>query len=87
MRDVLGKPAAAQVQCPQMLNLLCHLIIWPPEGFDGPFDKTFRRQNMNWGSMWCFVLGICCSDGRAMVLELPGLNLTQSVFVFVFFSC
>lgn len=42
---------------------------------------------MNWGSMWCFVLGICCSDGRAMVLELPGLNLTQSVFVFVFFSC
>lgn len=40
---------------------------------------------MNWGSMWCFVLGICCSDGRAMVLELPGLNLTQSVFVFVFF--
>lgn len=39
---------------------------------------------MNWGSMWCFILGICCSDGRAMVLELPGLNLTQSVFLCFF---
>lgn len=82
MRNVLGKPAAAQMQCPQMLNHLCCLIIRPPEGFDGPLDKTFRRPGHEPGNYGCLVLGICCSDGRGMVLELPGLDLTQSVGFF-----
>lgn len=50
------------LQCSQTLNHTCHLIIWSPEGFDSVFNETFRRLELELGSMCALfkAAATCC---------------------------